>query len=153
MTKAFSLQPKHLLAHPWHTGPHIITGAASSLRGLVRIAACRRRRPGRKRAARCRSLPLYAFRFRDPSLIRARRFFHERKQDECYCLCVLHTVEAWPCTWFFSGSQGRSSGFSRVPPAHGPRHAQGVADGGLLKRKWSLIIGVIVLARARARHG
>jgi hypothetical protein len=91
----------------------------------------------------------YAVKFRDRSLRRAIRFFEAKESDHYYCLCVLHTVEVIALymagVLFMHGAIFWVSAGCLMHMAFDV--AQGILDGGLLRRKWSLIHAIFFRAR------
>ncbi len=83
----------------------------------------------------------YAAEFKDGSLNRAMKFFDAKEADHYYCLCVLHTIEA--IAVYIAGvllTHGTVFWISAGCLLHMVFDvAQSFLDGGLLKRKWSLI--------------
>jgi hypothetical protein len=91
----------------------------------------------------------YAVKFKDRSVSRAIRFFEAKEPDNYYCLCVLHTVEM--IALFIAGvlfTKGAIFWVSAGCLMHMALDvAQGILDGGLLRRKWSLIHAILFRAR------
>jgi hypothetical protein len=91
----------------------------------------------------------YAVKFKDSSLRRAIGFFEAKESDNYYCLCVLHTVEV--IAVYIAGvlfMHGAIFWISAGCIMHMVFDvAQGILDGGLLRRKWSLIHAIFFRAR------
>jgi hypothetical protein len=91
----------------------------------------------------------YAVKFKDRSVSRAMRFFEAKESDHYYCLCVLHTVEV--IALYIAGVLFMHGAIFWVS-AGCLMHmvfdvAQGMLDGGLLRRKWSLIHAIFFRAK------
>ena len=97
----------------------------------------------------------YLWRFRDASPRRMTRFFLCHQADDHYCLCLLHTLEMVALYVVALGcSQGPLFWLSAGCLLHVLLDvAQGVADGGLLRRRWSVIGGIVHWARKTRRRG
>jgi hypothetical protein len=95
----------------------------------------------------------YAIRFRDASLRRAARFYAAAEADKHYCVCVFHTVEA-ACLYALCLWMGGWPAWIAVGClAHILLDVlQGLLDGRLMARKWSLIRGVWFWAQQRATN-